>query len=118
MEHGKSRKNSKSEDSTASPGTQDVTVEIMSSTHSFARSNKVQTDGSGESVNTTSASTGESTIRQKVEHFCLMFLNKIFYKAFLLTFVAEWGDKSQLATIELASLNVCNINNDQTFRGR
>ena len=42
----------------------------------------------------------------KVEKVASIFCNAIFIKAFVLTFVAEWGDRSQLSTVALASTTV------------
>ena len=38
----------------------------------------------------------------KTERILSVFCNAIFIKAFVLTFVAEWGDRSQLSTVGLA----------------
>merc|ERR1711937_321479 len=38
----------------------------------------------------------------KVENVLSVFCNAIFIKAFVLTFVAEWGDRSQISTVGLA----------------
>ncbi|KAL6875592.1 hypothetical protein ACP4OV_013105 [Aristida adscensionis] len=42
---------------------------------------------------------GKSTIRKVFARFC----TPIFLEAFILTFLAEWGDRSQIATIALAT---------------
>ena len=42
------------------------------------------------------------TFFKKVESFFQIFMNPVFLKAFILTFIAEWGDRSQLSTVVLA----------------
>lgn len=37
------------------------------------------------------------------------FISPILLQAFTLTFLAEWGDRSQLATILLGSREVCGL---------
>ena len=44
-----------------------------------------------------------STLMQRLS----AFVPKIFLQALTLTFLAEWGDRSQLATIILAAREVC-----------
>lgn len=39
---------------------------------------------------------------KKVEKFLTIFINPVFLKAFVLTFLAEWGDRSQISTVVLA----------------
>ena len=45
----------------------------------------------------------------KTERFLALCCNAIFIKAFVLTFVAEWGDRSQLSTVTLAVSTVKNL---------
>jgi len=42
-------------------------------------------------------------ILKRIEGFLSIFINAVFIKSFILTFVAEWGDRSQLSTVTLAS---------------
>ena len=37
--------------------------------------------------------------------FSILFKSQLFVNTFTLTFIAEWGDRSQLATIVLAGIN-------------
>lgn len=51
------------------------------------------------------SSVDESALKKalrKIESFFLIFINPVFLKAFVLTFIAEWGDRSQLSTVVLA----------------
>lgn len=51
------------------------------------------------------AGTGPAIPQKK----CLHFISPIFVQAFTLTFLAEWGDRSQLTTIVLAAREVSQL---------
>jgi len=46
---------------------------------------------------------GIAKVKNRIMGFLHMFINPIFLKAFILTFIAEWGDRSQIATVVLAA---------------
>ncbi|THU93441.1 UPF0016-domain-containing protein [Dendrothele bispora CBS 962.96] len=56
--------------------------------HGVARSSKKKAEGS---------------IVEGARNFCSFFLGPVFVKAFVLTFLGEWGDRSQIATIALGA---------------
>ena len=49
---------------------------------------------------------GIAKAKNRIMGFLHMFINPIFLKAFILTFIAEWGDRSQIATVVLAAQTV------------
>ncbi len=48
-------------------------------------------------------------IRTPQRRLLYMFCSRVFIQSLTLTFLAEWGDRSQLATIILAAREVNNI---------
>jgi len=119
------RKDSKSE---GAHGTADIVVEIMPTEAEQARSRTAEAVTSGEPSRPVSRASAVSEIVErttspdrksnesvveeqeegkvgcttKTERVLSVFCNAIFIKAFVLTFVAEWGDRSQLSTVGLA----------------
>nr|CAG8563395.1 10559_t:CDS:2 [Entrophospora candida]CAG8569255.1 10022_t:CDS:2 [Entrophospora candida] len=52
--------------------------------------------------------TKESTFNEGLINLCQFLFSPIFVQTFVLTFLAEWGDRSQIATIVLAAAQVNN----------
>jgi putative Ca2+/H+ antiporter (TMEM165/GDT1 family) len=48
----------------------------------------------------------KSSIADGARNFCNLFLGPVFVQSFLLTFLGEWGDRSQIATIALGATHV------------
>ncbi|KAG6917997.1 hypothetical protein DXG01_017007 [Tephrocybe rancida] len=46
---------------------------------------------------------GKSNVREGLRNFCNLFFGPVFVQAFILTFLGEWGDRSQIATIALGA---------------
>ncbi|KAF9460596.1 vacuole protein [Collybia nuda] len=51
----------------------------------------------------TRPSKSSSSIGEGMRNFCNLFLGPVFVQAFVLTFLGEWGDRSQIATIALGA---------------
>lgn len=47
-----------------------------------------------------------SKLKEGAHNFASLFLGPVFVQAFALTFLGEWGDRSQIATIALAAAHV------------
>ncbi|KAG6819844.1 hypothetical protein H0H93_008047 [Arthromyces matolae] len=45
----------------------------------------------------------KATFGEGLRNFCSLFLGPVFVQAFILTFLGEWGDRSQIATIALGA---------------
>merc|ERR1712131_461181 len=104
------RKNSKSEE----PGEGDIVVEITSEEKKDARARKENGEVNAESTllgskSSVNAVTKEETVEPKEEEKSVSCVKRIenflaiCIKAFILTFIAEWGDRSQLSTVTLAT---------------
>jgi putative Ca2+/H+ antiporter (TMEM165/GDT1 family) len=48
----------------------------------------------------------KSRVKEGAHNFASLFLGPVFVQAFILTFLGEWGDRSQIATIALAAAHV------------
>lgn len=48
-------------------------------------------------------------LKNSTRNFCSLFFSPVFAQAFILTFLGEWGDRSQIATIALAGVNVSSV---------
>jgi Ca2+/H+ antiporter, TMEM165/GDT1 family len=48
-----------------------------------------------------------SGLKDGAKNLCHLVFSPIFVQAFVLTFLAEWGDRSQITTIALAAAHVC-----------
>lgn len=50
--------------------------------------------------------TSKTTWAEGARNFCSLLLGPVFVQAFILTFLGEWGDRSQIATIALGAAHV------------
>jgi Ca2+/H+ antiporter, TMEM165/GDT1 family len=48
----------------------------------------------------------KSRVKEGAHNFASLFLGPVFVQSFILTFLGEWGDRSQIATIALAAAHV------------
>lgn len=50
-----------------------------------------------------------SGVTEGVRNFCSLILGPVFVQSFVLTFLGEWGDRSQIATIALGAADVSSL---------
>ena len=60
-------------------------------------------------MTTTTQDIETGIIRGPKRNFLYLIFSAVFLEAFILTFLAEWGDRSQIATIILAAREVSSI---------
>jgi len=60
-------------------------------------------DGDGPSPTTAALKATKQSWGEGARNFCSLFLGPVFVQAFVLTFLGEWGDRSQIATIALGA---------------
>lgn len=68
-------------------------------------------EGGRAHANVPPRSTGQASSQahgwgEGARNFCSFFLGPVFVQAFILTFLGEWGDRSQIATIALGAAHV------------
>jgi len=96
----KGTNNKEHQDRTSTPTSSKIeeeTSELRSRTPPLQQTDKKTDKQSDESVGCFTKS------RMKVEGFLGLCFNAVFVKAFVLTFIAEWGDRSQISTVTLAT---------------
>jgi putative Ca2+/H+ antiporter (TMEM165/GDT1 family) len=67
---------------------------------------ELETGGRNSPVASHGPGTTRSTLADGTRNFCSLFLGPVFVQAFVLTFLGEWGDRSQIATIALGAAHV------------
>lgn len=63
-------------------------------------------EATGPTNNSQDKSSGLKSLAEGARNFCSFFLGPVFVQAFILTFLGEWGDRSQIATIALGAAHV------------
>ena len=58
------------------------------------------------SPNRSSTTKSKAGILEGMRNFCSLLLGPVFVQSFVLTFLGEWGDRSQIATIALGAAQV------------
>lgn len=58
------------------------------------------------SISLPSRQEATTSIKEGIKNLCHLFFSPIFIQSFILTFLAEWGDRSQITTIALAAAHV------------
>jgi Ca2+/H+ antiporter, TMEM165/GDT1 family len=57
-------------------------------------------------ASSTSRDAARHTVKEGAKNLCSLLFSPVFVQTFVLTFLAEWGDRSQISTIALAAAHV------------
>ena len=70
------------------------------------QSAEVEMEAGVSDVEKAAGKTKSVSFTEGLRNFCSLFLGPVFVKEFVLTFLGEWGDRSQIATIALGAAHV------------
>ncbi|KAH7920253.1 UPF0016-domain-containing protein [Leucogyrophana mollusca] len=90
-------------DEEASAGGGAMELESVERGEGEAVSGYDDTDVTNSKLKSKSKSKSQSRTLEGARNFCALLLGPVFVQAFVLTFLGEWGDRSQIATIALGA---------------